>query len=85
MPASDLEPLKEPEEPDPAWRAKASKSIKTPPQKYVALHGENLMDIAERILGDRRRWKELVDLNPQFRSGFDEVREGEEIVITREQ
>lgn len=78
---SDLESLNKSLEPDPTWRAKEPISRKAPLEKCVARHGENLMDIADRVLGDRKRWKELVELNPQFRSGFDEVGEGEEIII----
>lgn len=37
------------------------------------------MDIAERVLGDRRRWRELIELNPQHRSPFDELSPGAEI------
>lgn len=51
------------------------------PNSCVARRGENLMDIAERALGDRRRWKELMELNQQHRSAFDELTEGEAIVL----
>lgn len=47
----------------------------------TARRGENLMDVAERALGDRRRWKELMELNPEHRSAFDELTEGETIVL----
>ena len=47
----------------------------------TARRGENLMDVAERALGDRRRWKELMELNPEHRSAFDELTEGEAIVL----
>lgn len=54
------------------------------PQACIARRGENLMDIAERALGDRRRWKELMALNPKHRSAFDELAEGEVIVVAEE-
>jgi nucleoid-associated protein YgaU len=74
------EPSIEPSEEDSGWRSKASASVSNVPRSCVAQRGENLMDIAERVLGDRLRWKELVELNPKYRSGFDEIGEGEEIL-----
>ncbi len=84
-PAAVAEPIAtkqvgEPSLVDSTWRSKASSAAGNIPKSCVAQKGENLMDIAERVLGDRLRWKELVELNPKYRSGFDEVVEGEEIL-----
>lgn len=45
--------------------------------------GENLMDVAERVLNDRRRWRELMEANPSLRSPFDELDDVVEIAIPK--
>lgn len=55
------------------------------PRACLAKRGETLMDIAERALGDRRRWRELMALNPEHRSAFDELAEGEEVLLPERQ
>jgi nucleoid-associated protein YgaU len=50
---------------------------------WTAEDGQNLMDIAEDALGDRRRWRELIELNPQIRSPFDPISAGASIVLPK--
>lgn len=73
-----------PQDPEPGEASVAefpAEPAEEKPLHCTARRGENLMDIAERALGDRRRWKELMELNPQHRSAFDELAEGETIAL----
>lgn len=63
------------------WRTLKPNSAEPSATSCRALRGENLMDIAERVLGDRRQWRDLIRLNPDQRSPFDELSEGTEILL----
>jgi hypothetical protein len=66
------------------WRTKSPLVEPKAPRTCVALRGENLMDVAERALGDRSRSGELIELNPAIRSKFEELAEGAEVLLPAE-
>ncbi|HBP20458.1 MAG TPA: hypothetical protein DEA08_22035, partial [Planctomycetes bacterium] len=56
--------------------AQAAKELK----EYTVKAGQTLSDIAEELLGDRKRWKALYDANKDRLPSPDRIREGMKLV-----
>lgn len=90
-PALPVDPAPQPEPAAPAPVTTAASPVEVAAAKlpellhYTVKAGQTLRDVAQELLGDRRRWQEIARVNKDKLPDPDLVREGMDLVFPREQ